>query len=694
MHLSGALVMAEPRMCPQCGTELSADAPQGTCPQCLFQMGLASPSKPPTGAESSSAALFPPGYVPPRPDEIAALFPQLEVLELLGCGGMGIVYKVRQKHLDRLAALKILPPSVARDPAFAERFQREAKSLAKLNHPHIVTVYDFGQTFGVKEGWYYFLMEFVDGVNLRQMVHAGCLQSHEALAIVPQICDALQFAHDQGIVHRDIKPENLLVDKQGRVKIADFGLAKLMNTASADFRLTGTHQVMGTPLYMAPEQIERTESVDHRADIYSLGVVFYEMLTGELPLGRFAAPSKRVRIDVRLDDVVLRTLEKEPNLRYQKISQVGTEVEAIARKPQFSNGRRWLSRGGKPIVRRKVVLWTLAACVMVYGAVAITFVIAHARRDAAERQRYMAEYAAANAQKVYLDPTGSMGPAGAGMNSEPEFNSGQIEVRSPDQLLAPARPRRGMGGMGSSAPSSSEFGSSGAMMGGGAGMSSAPGMMGSQDSSPVNVDAVGSLTDALNLTPTQQKLLMQAVQDGQQEFRQLDEKRTTANVGDSGDLLIQIEAVDSRTQHRLEDRLWSRLDALLDDPDVARRNEARTRARQIIRAELLFQFLGGANISIHRTGTFYTWRYTANGQGNNGTGPKLPDFLQEYWNRYSMLLDADVTDETNAKDQVLSPPGEQDKGRTSGLFPPAQFDPDRKSGTTPKPTDDPLDHPR
>ncbi|MCL5097295.1 MAG: protein kinase, partial [Candidatus Omnitrophica bacterium] len=174
------------------------------------------------------------------------------------------------------------------------------------------------------------LMEYVDGVNLRQMLRAQRLSPREAMAIVPQICEALQYAHDQGIVHRDIKPENVLVDKQGRVKIADFGLAKLLGKEPPVERLTQPAEVMGTPQYMAPEQLERPLEVDHRADIYSLGVVFYEMLTGELPLGRFAAPSRKVEVDVRLDEVVLRALEKEPERRYQEASKVKTDVEQIA----------------------------------------------------------------------------------------------------------------------------------------------------------------------------------------------------------------------------------------------------------------------------------------------------------------------------------------------------------------------------
>ena len=147
--------------------------------------------------------------------------------------------------------------------------------------------------------------------------------------MLPRICAALQYAHDQGVVHRDIKAENILLDRSGAPKIADFGLA-LLTGPSTETRLTQTAQVMGTPHYMAPEQIEHPADVDHRADISSLGVIFYEMLTGELPVGRFPAPSQRVDVDVRLDQVVLRTLEKEPRLRYQQASELSSEVEALS----------------------------------------------------------------------------------------------------------------------------------------------------------------------------------------------------------------------------------------------------------------------------------------------------------------------------------------------------------------------------
>jgi serine/threonine protein kinase/ankyrin repeat protein len=339
--------MSELPRCSKCGALLPEDAPAGLCPKCLVQAGFESEVAPEAAASRSDPAVQPTlksppgsggGFEPLAPAELAPLFPQLEILELLGKGGMGAVYKARQRGLDRLVALKILPPEIGHDAAFAERFTREARALARLAHPHIVAVYDFGQTKAFESvlaprspdnSLFYIVMEYVDGINLRQTIQTGGLTPDNALAIVPQICEALQFAHDEGIVHRDIKPENILIDKRGRVKIADFGLAKLVGQDARDHFLTGTHQVMGTLRYMAPEQMQGSREVDHRADIYSLGVVFYELLTGELPMGKFAPPSKKVQVDVRLDEIVLRALEQEPEQRYQHASEIKTDVDFI-----------------------------------------------------------------------------------------------------------------------------------------------------------------------------------------------------------------------------------------------------------------------------------------------------------------------------------------------------------------------------
>src|ERR1041385_1661297 len=209
-------------ICPSRGKPVPASAPKGVCPECLMKAGFATGTEAGTGGPGESR------FVAPSVEEVRKLFPHLEVIEMVGRGGMGAVYKARQKKLDRLVALKILPPGIGDDRAFADRFVREAKALAKLNHSNIVTLYEFDQA----DGLYYFMMEFVDGVNLRQLLQAGRLAPREALAIVPQICDALQYAHDHGIVHRAIKPENILLDRKGQVKVADFGVARLMGVDS------------------------------------------------------------------------------------------------------------------------------------------------------------------------------------------------------------------------------------------------------------------------------------------------------------------------------------------------------------------------------------------------------------------------------------------------------------------------------
>jgi serine/threonine protein kinase len=301
----------------------------GLCPECLILAGF------PTELEADADRK--PHFSAPTIAELAPQFPQLELLEFIGQGGMGAVYQARQKALDRIVALKILPPDIGRNPSFADRFTREARALARLNHPGIVTIHDFGRAGGL----YFFLMEFVDGLNLRQLLANSRVSTCEALAIVPQICDALQFAHDHGIVHRDIKPENILLDRLGRVKVADFGLARILGDtvkepnsgttgASGATVLSATGKIIGTPKYMSPEQLHTPEKVDHRADLYALGVLFYELLTGELPGKPLQPPSRKVPIDVRLDAVLLQALEPNPEFRYQQASVMKTQVEAVS----------------------------------------------------------------------------------------------------------------------------------------------------------------------------------------------------------------------------------------------------------------------------------------------------------------------------------------------------------------------------
>lgn len=310
--------------CPKCGEPVMSNSDTAQmCPVCL--MGLA------MHETVQTQPVTPPAQAP-QPEELAPHFPQLEILELIGRGGMGLVYKARQKTLGRYVALKLLVPNTEHDSSFAQRFATEARALAQLTHPNIVTIYDFGES----GGFYYLLMEYVDGVNLRQAMNASRLKAEQALAIVPPVCEALQYAHERGIVHRDIKPENLLLNKEGQVKIADFGIAKMIFSTAGGTEATETEKdaqapvtlMGGTPQYMAPEQREPSAS-DHRSDIYSLGVVLYELLTGELPGKQLEPPSRRVQVDVRLDEIVLRALEHKPEMRFQTVAEFSHTLASV-----------------------------------------------------------------------------------------------------------------------------------------------------------------------------------------------------------------------------------------------------------------------------------------------------------------------------------------------------------------------------
>ena len=316
----GGRGLTQRRECRNCRGTVSTVSERQLCPACLAIDGLQSNTQNRRERRRSE-------WTPQSNEEIAALFPELDQVQLIGRGGMGAVYRARQKNLDRVVALKILPPQLMDDPAFAERFAREAQAMARLSHPNILTIHDFGE----RHGLFFFIMEFVDGVTLRQLTTRGRLSTQEALAIIPQICDALQYAHDLGIVHRDIKPENILLSRRGQVKIADFGLAKLMGTQreALPVPLTATIGAVGTPLYMAPEQIRTPHDVDHRADIYSLGVVFYQLLTGELPGDDTIKPSQISQVDVRLDEVVMRALHHEPGERFQSAQELKTIIQTM-----------------------------------------------------------------------------------------------------------------------------------------------------------------------------------------------------------------------------------------------------------------------------------------------------------------------------------------------------------------------------
>jgi serine/threonine protein kinase len=257
--------------------------------------------------------------------EPAPVVPGYQLIELLGRGGMGEVWRALQVSLNRPVAVKILPSKFAQDREFVARFEKEATALASLNHPNVVQIIDRGQA-GTH---YYFAMELVPGVNLRELLNGRRPPLNDALRIMVQVARAIDYAHEQKVVHRDLKPENVLVDARGHVKIADFGLAG-MKDSERNIALTATAVAMGTVNYMAPEQRRDAKHVDHRADLYSLGVLLYEVLTGELPLGRFKLPSEKVEgLPVAIDELVSKLLETEPADRPDRAQVIVDALEPL-----------------------------------------------------------------------------------------------------------------------------------------------------------------------------------------------------------------------------------------------------------------------------------------------------------------------------------------------------------------------------
>jgi serine/threonine protein kinase len=288
-------------------------------------------------SESTAGALFavgrrkPPGVVwePPTPEELQRSFSQYEIRGILGRGGMGAVYKGWQKSLERLVAIKVLPPNLDDGGMnFADRFKQEARAMAKFKHPGIVAVYDAGET---PEGLLYFIMEYIEGTDVQKLVASqGRLPPAQALGIAARVCEALTYAHEHGVIHRDIKPSNVMIEIDGTVKVADFGLAKLSAPQSA--LLTVSRVSIGTPDFMAPEALKEMPNVDQRADIYAVGVMLYQMLTGEIPRGRFVPPSRAVPgLDKRLDGIVDRTLQTAPEARYSSAVELRSAIDPITR---------------------------------------------------------------------------------------------------------------------------------------------------------------------------------------------------------------------------------------------------------------------------------------------------------------------------------------------------------------------------
>lgn len=328
--------MSPMTICPECERPITAGSPSGLCPNCLLKMGLAMNAQVDRADADADAELDATAarngvgetlaHMAGPLGSLARRFPSLEILEPIGQGGMGVVHRARQIKLDRPVALKIIRPELAGELAFAERFSREARAMARLRHPGIINLYDYGEA----DGLYYLVMELVEGADLRQLIKRGPIAAESATLIAIQVCDALHYAHANGVVHRDIKPENVLLDANHRVRLADFGLAKLIGPLDGPDSLTRTRQILGTPHYMAPEQFTSAKQADPRVDVYSVGVLLYEMMTGHLPLGRFDLPSELVDVDEEMDEMVLKALHRDPQKRYATIAALRDDLLSYA----------------------------------------------------------------------------------------------------------------------------------------------------------------------------------------------------------------------------------------------------------------------------------------------------------------------------------------------------------------------------
>lgn len=266
----------------------------------------------------------------PAPEELTRMMPGgCYVFErLIGSGGMGAVYLGRQVNLGRQVAIKILHRSHGQDYRYTERFRMEAQAMAQLSHPNIVGIHDFGF---IGSDYLFFVMEFIHGTDLHHVISAGEMTPDLAMRIIAPVCDALEYAHSRGIVHRDIKPANILLSYDGRVKLTDFGLAKRLDQPNAF--VTHTNMALGTPDYAAPEQHDALPDIDHRADVYALGVLLYQMLTGTLPRGAWQSPSAHAGTDPRLDGVVVRALMQDRTQRYQSVSDLKRAIFEIITHP-------------------------------------------------------------------------------------------------------------------------------------------------------------------------------------------------------------------------------------------------------------------------------------------------------------------------------------------------------------------------
>ena len=351
------------RVCAKCGATVFADSPRGFCSVCLFKTGLGSLQDDLDGQE---------------PSRIQMEFGDYQIIEEIGRGGEGVVYRARQKSLNRTVALKVIGLGKWSSTPHLKRFRHEAEAAASLEHPQIVPIYEIGE----RDGSCYFSMKFVEGGRLDEVAQTEPMSARPAAELLVKIARTVQFAHEHGILHRDIKPGNILLDKNGEPHLTDFGLARLIEQEST---ITNSFDVLGTPSYMAPEQAAgHTKELTAAADVYSLGAVFYQMLTGEPPFAGGTTyetirlvleteprnpRTRSPKLDIDVATICLKCLEKNPANRYPTAKALAEDLERWLRHEPIQARRTGIfSRAGK-WVRRNPAVTTLAAVIVALALV-------------------------------------------------------------------------------------------------------------------------------------------------------------------------------------------------------------------------------------------------------------------------------------------------------------------------------------
>src|SRR5215813_1395417 len=349
------------RICRNCGAKILSDAPQGLCTGCVLEAAIGGFPDAVAGDADSSHANKPQSTKVTRGAELLGELGDYELLEEVGRGGQGVVFRARQKSLNRIVALKVIRLGQWASKAHLKRFRLEAEAAAKLEHPGIVPIHEVGE----RDGSCYFSMKFVEGGQLDEVAKREPMPIRRAVELIAKVARTVHYAHEHGILHRDIKPGNILLDKNGEPHLTDFGLARLVETESS---VTHTLEVLGTPSYMAPEQaVGNNAPVSSATDVYGLGAVLYQLLTGHPPFagGTTYETIKLLldteprqphvlnpKIDRDLSTICLKCLEKDPNRRYPSALALAEDLERwLKHEPIqarhigfFARGRKWVQR--------------------------------------------------------------------------------------------------------------------------------------------------------------------------------------------------------------------------------------------------------------------------------------------------------------------------------------------------------------